>query len=362
MKRPQNHKPELSALNVLLCLLVIFIHVSSAPVTALYKDSWQYIAVLIPWRLSVFVVQGFLFLSGLKLFLNSRGEIRYKRFYLSRFIKIVVPYILWNVLYDLYFIHEGYFAFSWRSLGFSLISGTLVSPFYFIVVLVQFYALAPLWRWIVLKVPPRLALGFAVLITLVLEQFLPDIITAISPKTHFPYTDRVLTTYVFYWLSGCYAGLYYEKVTSFIKRHFILIAAVFAAVSLLEAVFSVFAFSKARNIIWLEDWHFLYCSAAILFFWTLLSRFYTHRKIANPLLNAVNAASYDIFLMHCLIIFIVNDVMAQLGITGIAMTYLIRIAAVYVITICLSILWGRLKGRIIKRLSSLRSRRTLPAK
>ena len=64
-------KNELSSMNIVFCLLVIFIHVSSAPVTGLSKESWQYAVFFVPWRLSAFVVQGFIFLSGLKMFLKE---------------------------------------------------------------------------------------------------------------------------------------------------------------------------------------------------------------------------------------------------------------------------------------------------
>lgn len=49
---------ELSMMNVLFCMLVILIHVSSEPVSVLSKDSAAYIAVMAPQRLSSFVVQG----------------------------------------------------------------------------------------------------------------------------------------------------------------------------------------------------------------------------------------------------------------------------------------------------------------
>ena len=62
-------KNELSLLNIIFCLLVIFIHIASAPIAGLSKGSWQYGVFFVPWRLSSFVVQGFIFLSGLKMFL-----------------------------------------------------------------------------------------------------------------------------------------------------------------------------------------------------------------------------------------------------------------------------------------------------
>ena len=67
----KTRKTEISMLNILLCLMVVFIHVSSAPVSQLNKESFQYITVMVPWRLSAFVVQGFIFLSGLKFFIKG---------------------------------------------------------------------------------------------------------------------------------------------------------------------------------------------------------------------------------------------------------------------------------------------------
>lgn len=63
----QPRRPELSRLNVLFCLLVVFIHVASHPVSTLDPLSWQYALVLIPQRLAFVSVPGFFLLSGLKL-------------------------------------------------------------------------------------------------------------------------------------------------------------------------------------------------------------------------------------------------------------------------------------------------------
>lgn len=82
-----NKKYEISFLNTLFCVLVIFIHVVSAPVTDLEKGTAAWTAVFVPWRLSAFVVQGFIFLSGMKMFLNTGRKIDYKKYYLSRFKK-----------------------------------------------------------------------------------------------------------------------------------------------------------------------------------------------------------------------------------------------------------------------------------
>ena len=73
-------KTELSFLNVFFCALVILIHVLSAPVTQLEKQSVQYALVFFPWRLSAFVVQGFIFLAGLKMALGFSKPVKYGKY------------------------------------------------------------------------------------------------------------------------------------------------------------------------------------------------------------------------------------------------------------------------------------------
>ena len=95
----QKRLSELSYMNLFYCVLVVFIHVSSEPVTTLERSSLQYFAVMIPWRLSAFVVQGFIFLSGVKLFLNMREPFDTVAFWCKRVKSIILPYILWVLIY-----------------------------------------------------------------------------------------------------------------------------------------------------------------------------------------------------------------------------------------------------------------------
>ena len=67
---------ELSLLNVLFCLIVIMIHILSYPVSQLDVGTAEYTAVMLLWRLMSFVVQGFVLLSGLKMFLTKKDRIK----------------------------------------------------------------------------------------------------------------------------------------------------------------------------------------------------------------------------------------------------------------------------------------------
>ncbi|MBQ8696424.1 MAG: acyltransferase family protein, partial [Clostridia bacterium] len=88
-------KNEISYLNILFCIIVIFIHACSEPMQQYQLNSLPYYLTLSLYRLSSFVVQGFIFLSGVKLFLNLKEPYDYVGAWLNQFKRIVLPYVLW---------------------------------------------------------------------------------------------------------------------------------------------------------------------------------------------------------------------------------------------------------------------------
>lgn len=141
----QKRKSEITLFSLLMCVLVIFIHVTSWTLTAMDRTSVKYLLLLFPWRLSAFVVQGFVFLSGVRLFLSAK-PFDYGRFLRGRIRRIVFPYLAWVAIYYACFIAIGWYRFSFRDLAEYVFLGTLCSHFYFVVIILQFYLLMPLWR------------------------------------------------------------------------------------------------------------------------------------------------------------------------------------------------------------------------
>ena len=330
-------KTELSIANVVFCLLVIFIHVSSEPVTSFAPHSIPYATVFIPWRLASFAVQGFIFLSGLKFFLNMPEKFSYKHFYLKRFITVVVPYIIFNAIYYLYFISIGYFPFVLGDLIKYIFNGTLVAPFYFIIVIVQFYALAPLWIRLVKKVNAAAVLVFSAILTLFVLLYLSELISLIFPNASGDYTTNLFASYLFYWLLGCYAGLNYEKFKSDVLKNRLLIIVVFCVATVADAVFSYISFSGLRSISFLESLHYIFRISAVIFAYTAVLSACQLRGLKNKLIISVDKVSYYIFLVHCLLIFIINGLMTRFGLNSISLRYLIRIAIVYTLSVLISL-------------------------
>lgn len=322
-------KKELSFLNIIFCFLVIFIHVSSTPVSTLEKGSLEYCLFFLPWRLSAFVVQGFIFLSGLKMFLkkDSGGYIRY---YWGRFKGIVIPYIVAVLIFYAYFWWRKYFEFSPKELLGYIFKGDLVSHFYFVIVIVQFYALKPFWKFMVEKISPKAAIPISLLIMLLSKRFLSG----------FLYNDRIFTTYLAYWTAGCYAGVHYDKVLTHIKKYRAIYISQFIIVALAEAIASYTGFVY-KSVKFLEELHVIYCISAVMFTFSLAD--FGKKIMENKLLKKIDGASYYIYLIHPLFIFITDGLLKTFGVVGTASGFLIRCAVTYFMSLFVSVLYLDIK-------------------
>lgn len=348
MKR-KDRKPEISILNVAFCLIVIFIHVTSAPVTQLDKTTWQFAAVLVPWRLSAFVTQGFILLSGIKLFLGRGKNIDYRKFYLSRLYKIVIPYILCVAAYYIFFCVYGYYTFHLPELVRFIFIGDLAVHFYFIIVIVQFYLLAPLWIKAVKKADPAMICVFALMTTIISNQYLPNIVALFLPDYYFPYAGRLFSSYLIYWIGGCLIGLYYEVFSESVRKNRTAITVWFAASATSNAILSYLHFSGKKTIDWLEIIHLMYCLSAVIFAYSTALLIKDTYRGGYKAVFFLDSVTYPAYLIHVLIIYIVNYGIDKLGITRISVMYAIRAAGATILTFSISILYKILSSRLKKQ-------------
>ena len=86
----------------------------------------------------------------------------------------------------------------------------------------------------------------------------------VFPSANFLFNDRVLTTYLFYWLAGCFVGAQYEKARDWFYKNKNLVLLVFVLLTIAEEILSYIHFSGLRYINWLENIHFMFCVSALV--------------------------------------------------------------------------------------------------
>ena len=325
-------KYEISVLNVIFCLLVIFIHTISELVSTLDVTSDIYNFVLLPWRLSSFVVQGFVLLSGIKLFLKNDDDFNYLRFLKSRLKSIILPYAIWFCIYYAFFMIATSYPLSIKNILQTFLSGSLVYHLYFVVIIVQFYLLMPLWRLVVAKCSWVYVVPISFFITVILEH-----INFISPQINFIYYDRIFTTYLVYWIIGCYIGENYSAFKRFCKNNFNVITAVFSFSLLSNASLSLLGYKQLQYIPKLGVVHLIYSVCVVIFLYVLALKIPEKVYSDFPLISLIDKSSYRIYLSHCLVIFVINSLLDEFGIVNLYVRFILRFIFTYLLTIYLNI-------------------------
>ncbi len=328
-----SRKSEISLLNILMCLAVVFVHVLSWTIGDMDKSSMQYVFVLVPWRLMQFVVQGFIFLSALKLF-SSKKTPDYERFLVGRYKRVIIPYVLWVLVYYAYFIKTYGYTFSWGDLGTYLFFGTICSHFYFVIIIMQFYLNMPLFKWLTKKVNLWILCILSVAFTALFKQYV-----------HFQYDDRVFSAYLCYFIIGAAVGLSYEKACKYLRRLSFLTVPLFLAFAAADAYLTYRAQVKGVTFEYIEIVHLLYCLFAIFFFFTLFL-FIGGKKNLTGVLSLLDRASYGIYLSHVLFIYIANGITGYLGISGMAEKLVFRAAFTYAVTLGLCMTYTFITGKL----------------
>ncbi len=300
---------EISALNVWFCLLVIFIHIISYAVTAFTPNTFEYNLVMIPWRISSYVVQGFVLLSGIKLFLNKKDEKTYASHLKSRFKGVIVPYTVSFVVYYIYFMIAYDYTFDVLSIIKHFFLGSLVFHLYFIPMIFQFDLLFPLWKKIINKCSPVIVIPFVLLFSQLCEVFLPDMIRAFLPNVNFIYNDRLFTTYLSYWIIGCYIGKYYDSFCDVLKRNFRAICVIFAFMLAMVIAFSYIAYNNIASVPYMNFIHNLYVMYTCIFLYAAALKI-PHEVYAKiPFFTKLDRWSLYIYLYHILAIFLIQHLL-----------------------------------------------------
>ena len=187
-----------------------------------------------------FAVPIFFFISAFGLFyrLDLDAPFDYRKFMRRRFKTVLIPYLTWSIFY---LIHDGWF----YHVGFPapdylikiLFFGIAKYQLYFMVILIWFYALMPLWIAIVRRITPR---GLIVLLILQIafdyfssyNQSFNAYVYSLPPDDLWRWflyfrLNWLVLHYVFIFVLGGWLAVRFEQFDRFMRSNFATISIAF---------------------------------------------------------------------------------------------------------------------------------------
>lgn len=286
---------------VLGCILVMIVHVTATYWTAFVSGSAQHMAIIGLNLIARFAVPAFIFINGYVMHLRYIDLEIHPMNYISRRLRtILLPYLMWSVFYTCYYHFIGIKAMSLSVFLDDLIYGSAAYHLYFMVLIIQFYVLFPILRFIFRTVNrPIMILTVVIILSIRLNSLMA-----------FPYSDRFFFNYlVFYVLGMVMADL---KISNWVidKKKMLILTATQVVITvfyLLESGRSYLGKPRLIGNSYLYDW-WVYSFVSVIFCYCLFSVIsrYDLRRWTESVVDAIASVSFDVYLLHVLVMDILH--------------------------------------------------------
>lgn len=173
-----------------------------------------------------FSVPIFFFISAFGLFyrLNLEEKLNYKDFMSRRFRAVLVPYLTWSFLYSAHYTFVYHDYAPWTMLTQYLVFGLASYHLYFLVILLWFYALMPIWIFM-LKYMTLPRLGVLLALQIGFDYYSSFLL---SPNSSSAFINMLVEYRLNYWvfhyafifILGGYAAIHHEAFYQFLKKRY----------------------------------------------------------------------------------------------------------------------------------------------
>ncbi|AKL94806.1 hypothetical protein CACET_c13410 [Clostridium aceticum] len=342
---------EVNILRAIACLAVVMVHISAIPVSTLQSDSIHMKIFSLLNRSVKFTTPTFIFLSGLTLFYSYKDKrLHYFSFLKKRLSITLIPYFVWTLIYYKYFIHEGYYVFSWSFLIENILLADMSYHLYFILTILQFYLLFGVFLYAFKKFPSHFVLGTLFVISLLTIKYV-----------RFPYMDRFFARHVFFFGLGCYAAMNIDMLREKLLKYQYLITAGYIGISSYYGYqfYQYYGLGKPIKSFTIELTWTIFCFIAIMFYYVVAYHIANKQNsILNKTLKKVAKASYYVYLSHPLGIFLSEKFLTNAGMLSITRRFLLNVIIVYGTVVPLAILYTSLKGNLTQNYKSRKLKKT----
>ena len=310
-------------LRIMACLMVILIHISATPVVSLSRNSLAQLFFIFMNHLSKPAVPVFIFISGFLLHnIYKNQKIQLFSYYKKRLPKLLLPYVLWCTVYYALYAYFGYYPKNLIFFLKGILQGTFIYHLYFMVIIIQFYLLYPIFQLISNKIDESKVLIVSLIIQL-------SIILVI-----FPMKDRLFITYLSYFVLGMWVNTKAESFSRIRQSY----KAWFIAFTLVGA-FSAFLYWNDLNqmlplsLLFVSIAYVICSLLAIVALYMCMDGFSQHYKclpVNENKIAKLSGATQFIYFAHPLFIIASDLILTKLGILSISLRAFIALMTILV--------------------------------
>lgn len=223
-----------------------------------------------------------------------------KTFFKKRLLKVIIPLIIWSIIYFIINFFKGKFSINDLSFKFVFEYFFLVKTnpiFWFFVVIIGIYLAIPVIS-LIPQETRRKAFLYIIIITFVFNQFLPDLLYHLNLK--YNYDLKFPLTYSG-WISFIFIGYYIDKY-EIVKKHRVIIYVLGIIGFLTMVVPTIFiSYHKNESCSWFDEYYdapcVLYSASVFLFFKSKINNNQIVTKIM-PFFNFVAPTTLGIYVLH----------------------------------------------------------------
>lgn len=288
-------KNYISILNVLACIGVVILHTFETG----YTSDANFVFEVLIRAIAYCAVPVFFMITGATL-IDYRERYDTKTFFKKRLLKVIIPLIIWPIIYFIINFFKGKFSINDLSFKFVFEYFFLVKTnpiFWFFVVIIGIYLAIPVIS-LIPQETRRKAFLYIIIITFVFNQFLPDLLYHLN--LNYNYDLKFPLTYSG-WISFIFIGYYIDKY-EIVKKHRVIIYVLGIIGFLTMVVPTIFiSYHKNESCSWFDEYYdapcVLYSASVFLFFKSKINNNQIVTKIM-PFFNFVAPTTLGIYVLH----------------------------------------------------------------
>lgn len=288
-------KNYISILNVLACIGVVILHTFETG----YTSDANFVFEVLIRAIAYCAVPLFFMITGATL-IDYRERYDTKTFFKKRLLKVIIPLIIWSIIYFIINFFKGKFSINDLSFKFVFEYFFLVKTnpiFWFFVVIIGIYLAIPVIS-LIPQESRRKAFLYIIIITFIFNQFLPDLLYHLN--LNYNYDLKFPLTYSG-WISFIFIGYYIDKY-EIVKKHRVIIYVLGIIGFLTMVVPTIFiSYHKNESCSWFDEYYdapcVLYSASVFLFFKSKINNNQIVTKIM-PFFNFVAPTTLGIYVLH----------------------------------------------------------------